>query len=340
MPLSLPTPSQRVKPARVAAPLIVLRADASPSMGGGHVMRCLAVAEALAAAGARVAFATDPASLAAAPALAAAPRRPPEPTPAASAVLIDGYHLDAAEARAWAAAGVPVAVLDDAPDRPRPCALRIDPTPGRTPADYAAIAPGARLLLGPAYAPMRAAYARLRPAALARRARSGPVQVVLVSLGLTDAAGLAPAAAEAALRACPAAAVDVAVGAGAATLSALRALAADERRLTLHVDAPNVPELTAGADLAVGAAGVSCWERCALGLPTITLVAADNQRANAAALAAANAACVVHAPEEIGPALQALAADAPRRTATAKAAAALCDAEGASRIAQALLQLT
>jgi UDP-2,4-diacetamido-2,4,6-trideoxy-beta-L-altropyranose hydrolase len=319
-------------------PLIVLRADASPTLGGGHVMRCLAIAEALEAAGVSTAFASAPGTLEAAPPLAGLDVRGPEPIPEAAAVLIDGYHLGAEVAAAWAGQGTTVAVLDDAPERPRPCALRIDPTPGREPADYAEIAAGARLLHGSAFAPMSAAYDRLRGPTLARRAKGGPVQVVLVSVGLTDAAGLAPAAAEAALRAFPNASVDVAVGSGASSLSALRALAADQRRLTLHVDTHEMAALMAGADLAVGAAGVSTWERCALGLPTVTLVAAENQQANAAALRASGAADVVDSPGEIEAALAALA-DPKHRAAMARAAAALCDGHGAVRIADALLEL-
>lgn len=320
-------------------PLIVLRADASPAMGGGHVMRCLAIAEVLTAAGARVAFASAAETRATVATVDGADIRGPGPWPDVAVVLIDGYHLGAEVAEAWAAAGAVVAVLDDAPERPRPCALRIDPTPGRSAAGYAGIAPAARLLLGPDYAPMRAAFAALRPAALARRARGGPVQGVLVALGLTDAAGLAPEAAEAALAAFPRAAVDVAIGSGAASLSALRGLAADHRRLSLHVDATDMATLTAAADLAVGAAGVSAWERCALGLPTVTLVAADNQRANASALDSAGAATIVAGPDEIATALRALA-DAPKRQAMTQAAAALCDGQGARRIAEALLALS
>jgi UDP-2,4-diacetamido-2,4,6-trideoxy-beta-L-altropyranose hydrolase len=319
-------------------PLFVLRADASPAIGGGHVMRCLAVAEALAAVEMRVAFACSPETAAVVPALGRWEVRGPEPTADADCVLIDGYALGADVAQAWADAGAAVAVLDDAPERPRPCVLRIDPTPGRSPAEYAAVAPGARVLLGPAFAPMRAAFARLRPATLARRARGGPVQVVLVSLGLTDAASLAPAAAEAALGAFPSASVDVAVGPGAASLSELRALAADQRRLTLHVDASDMAELTAGADLAIGAAGVSGWERCALGLPSVALAVADNQRANAAALQASGAATIVADVGAVGPALATLAAPSARR-AMAQAAAALCDGRGAERIAAALIEL-
>ena len=317
----------------------MLRADASPDVGGGHAMRCLAIAEALTAEGAEVAFAVGPRAAEIVPAVRRFPVIAPEPAGGADAVLLDGYHLTAEHARAWAEAGAAVAVLDDAPGRPRPCALWIDPTPGRTAEAYAGTVGEARLLLGPDYAPVAAAYGRLRSATLQRRARGGPVQVVLVSTGLTDAAGLAPAAAAAALAACANASVDVAVGSSAVTLPALRELAADQRRLTLHVDAPAMAALTAGADLAVGAAGSSSWERCALGLPTVALVAAENQRDNAAALARSGAAIVVDDLEAVQPALERLAASADQRRAMADAAANLCDGRGAERIARALLEL-
>jgi spore coat polysaccharide biosynthesis predicted glycosyltransferase SpsG len=37
-------------------------------------------------------------------------------------------------------------------------------------------------------------------------------------------------------------------------------------------------QLMADSDLAIGAAGTTSWERCCLGLPTIMLVLAENQR--------------------------------------------------------------
>ena len=45
------------------------------------------------------------------------------------------------------------------------------------------------------------------------------------------------------------------------------------------------------ADLAIGAAGVMAWERCALGLPSIIMRTADNQRKVAETLGAAG--CVI-----------------------------------------------
>jgi UDP-2,4-diacetamido-2,4,6-trideoxy-beta-L-altropyranose hydrolase len=45
----------------------------------------------------------------------------------------------------------------------------------------------------------------------------------------------------------------------------------------LH-DVKNMPELMAWADIAISAAGSTCWEICYMGLPSLLIVAADNQR--------------------------------------------------------------
>jgi spore coat polysaccharide biosynthesis predicted glycosyltransferase SpsG len=47
-------------------------------------------------------------------------------------------------------------------------------------------------------------------------------------------------------------------------------------------------ELMSHADLAIGAAGATTWERCCLGLPTIQIVTAENQRRIAEDLAKDN----------------------------------------------------
>jgi len=55
------------------------------------------------------------------------------------------------------------------------------------------------------------------------------------------------------------------------------------------VDSRDMAALMALADLAIGGAGVTAWERCALGLPAVTVTMAANQAATAAALEAAGA---------------------------------------------------
>ena len=39
----------------------------------------------------------------------------------------------------------------------------------------------------------------------------------------------------------------------------------------------NMAEIMAKSDLSIGAAGVSSWERCSVGLPSLVIVTADNQ---------------------------------------------------------------
>jgi spore coat polysaccharide biosynthesis predicted glycosyltransferase SpsG len=56
------------------------------------------------------------------------------------------------------------------------------------------------------------------------------------------------------------------------------------RLTTVRVDVADMAQLMANSDLAIGAAGSTSWERCCMGLPTLMVVLADNQREGAAAL--------------------------------------------------------
>ena len=49
----------------------------------------------------------------------------------------------------------------------------------------------------------------------------------------------------------------------------------------------------AESNLAIGAAGTTAWERCCLGLPSIIVVSAENQRRSAEALTNAGAALLL-----------------------------------------------
>jgi hypothetical protein len=96
-------------------------------------------------------------------------------------------------------------------------------------------------------------------------------------------------------------------------------------------------ELMCNSDLGVGAAGMTSWERCCLGLPSIVLVMAENQRLGATALASAGAALIVHDTDEIGSALRELLLDPIRLSRMSAAAFAITDGGGARRSVTALL---
>ena len=96
------------------------------------------------------------------------------------------------------------------------------------------------------------------------------------------------------------------------------------------------------ADLAIGAAGSTAWERCCLGLPTIQLILAENQAASAAALAATGAAVTLDHPDKIISMLHSLIFDLGalgHLKSMSEAAASVTDGEGARRVVDAVISL-
>jgi UDP-2,4-diacetamido-2,4,6-trideoxy-beta-L-altropyranose hydrolase len=332
---------------------VLFVADAGRAVGGGHVMRCLTLAEALERRGAECAFAAtadvtavldgfagpqirrfpapsgDPAVLAI---LAAQAAR----TWGAGFVVLDHYGAGADEAAALRAAAGRLLVIEDLRRR-HACDLVLDSNLGRSARDY----PGVEALVGPAYALVRPAFAAMREAALVRRRAMGAVSSVLVSLGLTDVGAITGRAVAALLPALGERRLEVVLGAGAPSLPDIRALAERDGRVSLHVETREMARLMAEADLAIGAGGSSAWERCVLGLPGVTVVLADNQKENTAALAKAGATTALPLngalDRRLAETFGVLADDAAARSKMSQAAAGLCDGLGAERVAARML---
>jgi len=333
----------------MTTPRILFFADAGPTVGGGHVMRCLTLAEALIGQGAACAFAAPPAAMRlldtfaspgierlpipeGAPARQAAPVADLARTWGAQAAVLDHYGAGPGD-EAMIRTGVHrLLVLDDL-KRGHLCDLVLDSNLDRAAADY----PGVESLTGPAYALVRPEFAALRAETLARRANATPSRL-LIALGLTDLGGITARVVETLLPSLGDLHVDIVLGQGAPSLTTLAPLASRDPRLTLHMDTREMAALTAAADLAIGAGGSSVWERCCLGLPTLTLILAGNQREATLALAARGAAEVVEVGDLAGP-LAALIGDPPRLAAMSAAASKICDGGGAARVAERLLAI-
>lgn len=337
-----------------SGPRILLIANAGPAVGGGHVMRSTTLARALSARGAICAMAASPDVAAILDAFAPDLDREPVTSLAPDdladaltgqdfdAIVFDHYGLDR-NAHEALARGRPTLILDDLADRPLGGDMVVDSGPARGPADYTLLVEShVRLLLGPAYAPVRPEFADLRDAALARR--GGPVRRALLSLGLTDPGGLTSKLVDRLRLRLGDIALDVVLGGAAPGLKALTRLAAHDPRLTVHVDTPNMAQLIAEADVGFGAAGSTTWERCVLGLPQAILVVAENQRPAAQALAERGAAIVIDGgaadlDQAIDRAIVRLFTDAGLRERLSATSAALCDGRGAARTAEAFLGL-
>jgi spore coat polysaccharide biosynthesis predicted glycosyltransferase SpsG/RimJ/RimL family protein N-acetyltransferase len=239
--------------------------------------------------------------------------------------------------RGWAKA---IAVIDDLADRDHDCDVLCDSALDRTPWDYAAhVSAATKLLLGPQYALLRPEFARARHRT--KRKSEGPVRRLFVNVGATDPTGLLPKIVDGIELAGFEGVVDIVIAAQApgrkAVAERLERAAFDGR---LHVDADNVAELMAEADLAVGAAGSTAWERCCLGLPSVIVMAADNQRHIAQGLAAAGAAMLLppdFSADDLAKMLASFLGDKAQRAALARGAKRLCDGLGCGRVAEAML---
>lgn len=337
----------------ILRPRILFIANGGPTVGGGHVMRSLTLARALTQHGADCVF------LAAPPVAAILDAFGPEMgreeavslEPAAivrgavgmqfDAVVFDHYGLSRAEHDAIAA-GRPAMVIDDLANRPLGGALVLDPGPARTETDYAEWIDGARLLLGPQYAPVRPEFAALREQAIDRR--GGPVRRILIALGMTDVDGVTSRVVDRLRQRNGEIDFDVVLGNGAPSLPGLARVAAHDPRVNVHVDALDMAELTLAADVAIGAGGSTVWERCTLGLPSALVVLAENQWPAAKALAEREAALVIDiAQGDFDAALDRvsvkLVKDAACRARLTAASLELCDGLGAERAAEAFLEV-
>ena len=68
---------------------------------------------------------------------------------------------------------------------------------------------------------------------------------------------------------------------------------AKDKDIEIIVNPDNMAELMLNADLAIGASGSSAWERCCMGLPTLLIVAEENQREIAESLSQVGAVKII-----------------------------------------------
>lgn len=288
---------------------VAIRVDASSQIGTGHFMRCLTLADAFRQRGAEVRFASRylPAhfremlterghefvSLPSVPIepvtddlphsrwLGTSQLADSQATILALAdqtwdwLVVDHYALDARWESTLRRAARRILVIDDLADRTHDCDVLLDQNfyvdqdsryIGKVPSHC-------QLLLGLRYALLRDEFRQLRENV---KARTGAVNRVLVFLGGMDVDNYTARVIEAlgnidnqAIH------VDVVIGVQHPYREQIKSMCADQG-LSCHVQTTRMAELMCAADLAIGAGGSATWERCCLGLPTLTISTADN----------------------------------------------------------------
>jgi len=343
--------------------LIALRADASASIGVGHIKRSVSLAKALQAAGCETLLLSRPSDVAhaiATPAgvrhamltgLAAGDIGNDDASADARAtidalrglapawVIVDHYSLGADWHRAVAdALGTRIGVIDDLGNRTLATELLIDhnlDTDHRT--KYAAcLDQGATtaMLCGPRFALLGPAFADAAPNAIEH-----PVRSIGIFVGGADAAGISIAAAEGCrTHAGFTGLIEIATTRFNPQLTALRAWCEADAAASLSVDQPDLAAFFGRHGLHVGAGGGATWERCRVGAPTLALCCAANQLAVIPTLAAIGVVATptpTHALDaaSIGRAVACLLGDAAQRHSMAERSRALVDGRGAQRVA-------
>jgi len=150
---------------------------------------------------------------------------------------------------------------------------------------YAHLVPdNAQLFFGPGYALVREEFDKERP-----RQRSGAISRILVYLGGGSNSGAALQKIASALESPDLKSLSIVFLASPSDLQGISTFL--ERNPEFEGISPMVdmPELLDWADLVVGTCGTSTWERLLLGVPSVCLITAENQRPDAELLATAGA---------------------------------------------------
>ncbi len=197
-------------------------------------------------------------------------------------IVCDHYALSADwERHATAINGTRLLAIDDLHDRAHIADIVLDQNLGHHIQDYQGLVPEhCRVLAGTRYALLRPEFAQWRTDSLAKRDTSPSHQRVFINLGGVDKDNITlKILTQFAKQSYHDLDVTVIMGATAPHIDSVRAFAETAPfSCKVLVNINNMAEHMAQADWAIGASGSTSWERCCLGLPSVMLVLADNQR--------------------------------------------------------------
>ena len=331
---------------------MTFRADAYTEIGTGHVMRCLALANACRDADMATRFVgrIDDQVL-----RNRISQHGHEFVPAAAAdwlaaigtedswIVLDGYQFGSHEQHSIRARGSRLLVVDDMANLDSYEAdILLNQNFHAKATDYH-LACEAKMLMGTQYAMLRQEFDGRRPAA-----RNTDSHRLLVTLGGSDPHGVSLLVLEALGHICEMQ-FDVRLIAGSSNphlerlQTAVKQARAQDHIVAVEHYTDDMPGAMAWADMAVIAAGSTTLEVAYMGLPSLVLTLADNQAPIAVAMDESGVAQSLGwydriSAADIAAALQRLAQDAPCRNSMTARGQALVDGHGAKRVVQAMLE--
>lgn len=277
------------------------RVDSSTRIGTGHIVRCLALAQALRSRGEDALFlcrhldgvmtsrvenagfevvhlrdaevGDDPTELTDAIETVRLVRER-----SLTRVVLDHYDLSLKWEQSVGEHVESLTVIDDLTHRQHQCDLLLNQNllPQRE-ATYTASLDGVvRTLIGPIFALLQPDFASIRSL---RSTEIFDVERVVVSMGGSDPTNSTEFILRSLLNTeLGAIAVDVVIGSSNPHRSDLLSVFEGHQSMTFHVGLPSLAPLLARSDLAIGAGGTSNWERMCLGVPSVVVDIVENQR--------------------------------------------------------------
>lgn len=337
---------------------LLLRVEAGPEVGLGHLRRSLSLADAMKKYDAEAHFLLHPDPRAVAVVersgrsgelmngAAAFGEEDVRETLAAAGklktrtVLLDYYDIPVDYVRKLREAGLKVMLRDDLALRALPVEVVVNGNADAEQLGYRAWVEGTRFMLGPRYAVLAKEYA----APSLRRTRP-QVGRILLAFGGSDPRGRMPALLERLDRMPEDFEITVIQGPFFDNTREIQETASRLRKKVHLVSAPDsMAAWIAGADLSVSAAGQTLYELACFGCPAVAFQVAENQQGQLAALVEAG--CLRNAgkaedPEllnRIEELLSGLLRDARAREEMSQAGQRLIDGQGADRVARGILE--
>ncbi len=268
---------------------ILFRADGNAQIGAGHIMRCLSLAEALCDSGGTAAFlsadlaesfADRLSNTAALHALKSEPYGTQDAAETAALakeiraqwIVLDGYSFTPQYQQALKELNMNVLLLDDISHHGEYVVdIVLNQNPHADQSQYPHIGADTKLLLGTRFTMLQRAF---RTAV--QKEPASNVSNILITLGGSDPENITPKV----VRALEGSTAQLTIVVGGANphLNAIKQ-AIDESNVNAEivVNATNMPELMQRADLAITAAGSTCYELAFMGVPMITIIVAKNQ---------------------------------------------------------------
>jgi len=260
-------------------------------------------------------------------------------------LVVDHYALDHQWEKALRHHCKHVMTIDDLADRQHDCDLLLDQNLGRTANHYRQLLPlHATTLIGPQYALLRSEFSALRQESLIRRAHP-QLKRLLITMGGVDKANVTGDVLDA-LRNCslpPDLCITVVMGVHAPWLDSIQTKAQTMPCTTrVLVNVNDMARIMTESDLFIGAAGGTVWESCSLGMPSLVIAVAENQRTGASALKKAGAVLVFENGHDVAGLLQQLLDSSTNVTSLQQLstqAAAITQGNGATLVAETLERL-